>query len=50
MKCILLGAEYGPASGKTKKDAEQAAGAVAYDAIIVAGGIEAERLLSSRRL
>ncbi|HUW70712.1 MAG TPA: ribonuclease III [bacterium] len=50
MKCILLGTEYGPASGKTKKDAEQAAGAIAYDAIIVAGGVEAERLLSSRRL
>jgi len=50
MKCTLLGMAYGPASGKTKKDAEQAAGAMAYDAIIAAGGTEAERLLASRRL
>ncbi len=50
MKCTLLGTAYGPASGKTKKDAEQAAGAMAYDAIMAAGGTEAARLLASRRL
>lgn len=50
MTCALLGAVHGPASGKTKKDAEQAAAAIAYDAIIAAGGAEAERLLANRRI
>ena len=50
MTCTLLGAVHGPAAGKTKKDAEQAAAAIAYDTIIAAGGAEAERLLASRRL
>ena len=50
MRCSLLGADYGPASGKTKKDAEQAAAALAWEAICAAGGTEAERLLSIKRL
>lgn len=50
MTCTLLGLVYGPASGKTKKEAEQAAAAIAYEAIIAAGDDEAERLLASRRL
>jgi len=50
MRCELLGAVYGPASGKTKKDSEQAAAAIAYDAIVEAGGTEAERLASMKRL
>lgn len=50
IRCTLLGATYGPAEGKTKKDAEQAAAALAYDAIIASGGLEAERLLSTRHL
>lgn len=50
MNCSLLGTVYGPAEGKTKKDAEQAAAALAYGAIIAAGGIEAERLLATKRV
>lgn len=50
IRCTLLGAAYGPAEGKTKKDAEQAAAALAYEAIVAAGGVEAERLLSTRHL
>jgi len=50
IRCELLGASYGPAAGKTKKDAEQAAAALAYEAIASAGGEEAERLLSTKRL
>ena len=50
IRCSLLDASYGPASGKTKKDAEQAAAAIAYDAIIAKGGLEAERLVSVNRL
>lgn len=50
MRCALLESVYGPAMGKTKKDAEQAAAAIAYDAIVDSGGIEAERLLSMKRL
>lgn len=48
--CSLMGQSYGPASGKTKKDAEQASAAIAYDAIVAQGGIEAERLVSVRHL
>lgn len=48
--CGLLGRRYGPASGKTKKDAEQAAAAIAYDSIIEGGGVEAERLKAVRSL
>jgi len=50
MQCTLLGSVYGPATGKTKKDAEQAAAAMAYEAIVASGGSEAERLLSMKRL
>jgi len=50
IRCSLLGAVYGPESGKTKKDAEQAAAAKAYDAICASGGLEAERLVSMKRL
>ncbi len=48
--CTLKDAVYGPASGKTKKDAEQGAAAMAYDAILAKGGLEAERLLAVKRL
>jgi len=50
MTCTLLGVAYGPAAGKTKKDAEQAAAAMAYEAVMAAGGVEAERLVSMKRL
>lgn len=50
MNCALLGKTYGPASGKTKKDAEQAAAALAYEAILASGGQEAERLRSNKRM
>jgi ribonuclease-3 len=50
ISCTLLGTVYGPASGKTKKDAEQASAALAYDSIMAAGGIEASRLTSQKRL
>jgi hypothetical protein len=39
--------EYSPASGKNKKEAEQSAAKVAYDAIVEAGGLEAARLLQT---
>ncbi|MDA8410603.1 MAG: ribonuclease III [Treponema sp.] len=42
--CAVGDAEYGPASGKNKKEAEQAAAGLAYDAIIAGGGVEAARL------
>jgi len=50
IRCSLLGSDYGPASGKTKKDAEQAAAAMAYEAINAKGGQEAERLAAMKRL
>lgn len=50
MSCTLLGTSYGPASGKTKKDAEQAAAALAHEAISTAGGTESERLQSIKTL
>ena len=50
MNCVLMGVNYGPEQGKTKKDAEQAAAAKAYDAIIAAGGTEAELLQSVKKL
>jgi ribonuclease III len=50
MNCVLMGITYGPEPGKTKKDAEQAAAAIAYDAIIAAGGAEAELLQSVKKL
>lgn len=45
MSCAMGGAEYGPVSGKNKKEAEQRAAKAAYDAILEAGGLEAARLL-----
>jgi ribonuclease III len=48
--CTLLEKSYGPASGKTKKDAEQASAAIAYDSIVSDGGIEASRLTGVQRL
>ncbi|TFG81499.1 MAG: ribonuclease III [Spirochaetales bacterium] len=48
--CSLKGTAWGPASGKTKKEAEQSAAALAYDSIIEAGGIEAEELLGIKKL
>ncbi|MBN1519101.1 MAG: ribonuclease III [Spirochaetales bacterium] len=50
MTCALKDTVWGPASGKTKKEAEQAAAALAYDAIVTAGGDDAERLLSLKTL
>jgi ribonuclease III len=45
MSCELVGADYGPAMGKNKKEAEQSAAQAAYDAIVAAGGLEAARML-----
>jgi ribonuclease-3 len=45
ISCVIGDIEYGPASGKNKKEAEQGAAKLAYDAIIAAGGIEADRLV-----
>ncbi|MBN2875217.1 MAG: ribonuclease III [Spirochaetales bacterium] len=50
IRCNLLGISHGPASGKTKKDAEQAAAAIAYDSILAEGGQDAERLAALKRL
>jgi ribonuclease III len=50
MSCNLMGSTFGPEAGKTKKDAEQAAAAIAYEAIIAAGGAEAELLQSVKKL
>lgn len=47
--CDVGGAEYGPASGKNKKEAEQGAARAAYDSILAAGGIEAARMLQVER-
>ena len=35
---------YGPAGGKSKKEAEREAARMAYDGIVAAGGLEAERI------
>ena len=45
VSCEVAGAEYGPLSGKNKKEAEQSAAKAAYDAIVAAGGLEAARML-----
>jgi ribonuclease-3 len=45
VSCEVAGAEYGPLSGKNKKEAEQSAAQAAYDAIMAAGGLEAARML-----
>jgi ribonuclease III len=39
--------EYGPATGKNKKEAEQNAAQIAYESIIAANGVEAKKLLAS---
>lgn len=44
ISCAVGGVEYGPVSGKNKKEAEQNAAKEAYDAIIGSGGLEAARL------
>ena len=44
MICAIGETEYGPASGKNKKEAEQGAAAIAYEAIMGSGGVEADRL------
>jgi ribonuclease III len=45
VSCTVAGLEYGQQSGKNKKEAEQSAAKVAYDAIIAEGGLEAARIL-----
>lgn len=50
MLCNLLDRSFGPAEGKTKKDAEQAAAAIAYEAIMGEGGVQAEHLSSIRHV
>ena len=42
--CGIGDVEYGPAAGKNKKEAEQGAAGLAYEAIIAGGGVEAARL------
>ncbi len=44
ISCAVGQEEYGPVSGKNKKEAEQSAAKAAYDAIVAAGGLEAARL------
>ncbi|MEI6875086.1 MAG: ribonuclease III [Spirochaetota bacterium] len=46
ISCVIGDREYGPANGKNKKEAEQGAAKLAYDAIVTGGGIETERLFS----
>lgn len=45
ISCQIGQKEYGPASGKNKKEAEQAAAQASYEAILAVGGLEAARLL-----
>ena len=45
VSCEVAGVEYGPLSGKNKKEAEQNSAQAAYDAIVERGGLEAARLL-----
>ena len=42
ISCMIENTEFGPAEGKNKKEAEQKAAALAYEAILAAGGPEAE--------
>lgn len=44
ISCIIENTEYGPAEGKNKKEAEQKAAALAYEAILASGGPEAALL------
>jgi ribonuclease-3 len=43
--CSVGGVERGPVEGKNKKEAEQNAAKLSYDAIVAAGGLDAARLL-----
>ncbi|MBL8968387.1 MAG: ribonuclease III [Spirochaetaceae bacterium] len=45
ISCEVVGVVHGPTSGKNKKEAEQSAAKLAYDAIVGQGGLEAARLL-----
>jgi ribonuclease-3 len=45
VSCEVAGSEYGPLSGKNKKEAEQSAAKAAYDSIMASGGLEAARML-----
>ena len=45
ISCEVCGAEFGPAEGKNKKEAEQSAAKLAYDDIVAKGGLEAARLM-----
>jgi len=42
--CVIEDREYGPAEGKNKKEAEQKAASLAYEAIAAAGGPDAQLL------
>ncbi|MBN1242429.1 MAG: ribonuclease III [Spirochaetales bacterium] len=42
--CRVGDLAFGPAGGKSKKEAEREAARMAYDAIVAAGGLEAERI------
>lgn len=44
ISCAIEGREYGPAEGKNKKEAEQKAASLAYQAIMASGGPEAALL------
>ena len=44
ISCFVGGQEYGPASGKNKKEAEQGAARLVWDALHAQGGVETERL------
>lgn len=50
ISCSLKDQNYGPAEGKTKKEAEQAAAALAYRSIVEGGGQDAKRILSIGKL
>jgi len=45
VSCEVASIEYGPHSGKNKKEAEQSSAQAAYEAIVGGGGLEAARIL-----
>jgi ribonuclease-3 len=45
VSCEIAGSEYGPYSGKNKKEAERNAAQAACEAIVAAGSLEAARML-----
>ncbi len=49
ISCAVGAQEFGPVSGKNKKEAEQSAAKAAYDSIVAQGGLEAARLLQIER-